>query len=64
MEGGTWASRGTGIAGEAAVKAGKVIRGNILDVAGILLQSEPETLDIRNNQIVDDEDGNGTHERR
>ena len=56
--GGTWASRGTGIAGEAAVKAGKVIRRNILDVAGILLQSEPETLDIRNNQVVDKEDGN------
>ena len=56
--GGTWASRGTGIGGEAAAKAGKVLKGNILDVAGILLQSEPETLDIRNNQIVDDEDGN------
>ena len=56
--GGTWASRGTGIGGEAAAKAGKVLRGNILDVAGILLQSEPETLDIRNNQVVDNVDGN------
>ncbi len=56
--GGTWASRGTGIGGEAAAKAGRVIRSNILDVAGILLQSETQTLDIRNNQIVDSEDGN------
>ena len=55
--GGTWASRGTGIGGEAAAKAGKVIRDNVLDVAGILLQSEPNTLDIQNNKIVNKSDG-------
>jgi carbon-monoxide dehydrogenase large subunit len=55
--GGTWASRGTGIGGEAAAKAGKVIRDNILDVAGILLQNEPSTLDIQNNQVVNKLDG-------
>ena len=55
--GGTWASRGTGIGGEAAAKAGKVIRDNVLDVAGILLQSEPNTLDIQNNQVVNKSDG-------
>jgi len=55
--GGTWASRGTGIGGEAAAKAGKVIRDNILDVAGILLQNEPSTLDIQNNQVVNKSDG-------
>ena len=55
--GGTWASRGTGIGGEAAVKAGRTIRENILDVAGILLQNEPNTLDIQNNQVVNKLDG-------
>ena len=39
-------------------QSGKVIRGNILDVAGILLQSERETLDIGKNQVVDNVDGN------
>ena len=32
--GGTWASRGAGIGGEAALQAAKVLRGNILEVAG------------------------------
>ncbi|MEE2746674.1 MAG: xanthine dehydrogenase family protein molybdopterin-binding subunit [Pseudomonadota bacterium] len=55
--GGTWASRGTGIGGEAAAKAGKAIKNNMLDVAGILLQNDPSTLDIQNNQVVNKSDG-------
>ena len=35
--GGTWASRGAGIGGEAALQAAKVLRRNILDVAAAIL---------------------------
>jgi aerobic carbon-monoxide dehydrogenase large subunit len=51
--GGTWASRGAGIGGEAALQAGKVIRDNILRVAAAILQCEPDDLDIRLGAIVD-----------
>jgi carbon-monoxide dehydrogenase large subunit len=51
--GGTWASRGAGIGGEATLQAGKSLRANILDVAGVMLQAEPATLDIRDGKIVD-----------
>ena len=51
--GGTWASRGAGIGGEAAWQAGKALRGNVLAVAGALLQAEPGDLDIENGVIVD-----------
>lgn len=55
--GGTWASRGAGIGGEAALQAAKVLRKNILDVAAAILQAKPEALDIVNNSIVDAEGG-------
>jgi aerobic carbon-monoxide dehydrogenase large subunit len=55
--GGTWASRGAGIGGEAALQAAKVLRGNILDVAAAILQSSPDDLDIVNNAIVNASDG-------
>ena len=38
--GGTWASRGAGIGGEAALQAAKVLRGNILEVAAAILQAQ------------------------
>ena len=56
--GGTWASRGTGIAGEAAAQAGHALRDQVLEVAGIMLQSEPRKLDIRDNAVVDADTGN------
>ncbi|MFP6750003.1 MAG: xanthine dehydrogenase family protein molybdopterin-binding subunit [Alphaproteobacteria bacterium] len=56
--GGTWASRAAGIGGEAAVQAGKALRENILKVAGVILQAEPETLDIREDRVVDMGNGN------
>ncbi len=56
--GGTWASRAAGIGGEAALQAGKALRANILEVAGIVLQAEPASLDIRVGRIVDAADGN------
>ena len=55
--GGTWASRAAGIGGEAAVQAGKALRAQILDVAGIVLQAVPGTLDIRQGRVVDQTDG-------
>src|ERR1700691_2959597 len=55
--GGTWASRGAGIGGEAALQAAKVLKRNILDVAAAILQSTPSELDIANNQIVNASDG-------
>lgn len=51
--GGTWASRGAGIGGEAALQSAKALRGNILDVAAAILQAQPGDLDIVDNAIVD-----------
>ncbi|MGB6254429.1 MAG: xanthine dehydrogenase family protein molybdopterin-binding subunit [Bradyrhizobium sp.] len=50
--GGTWASRGAGIGGEAALQAAKILRRNILDVAAAILQSTPAELDIANDAVV------------
>ncbi len=51
--GGTWASRGAGIGGEAALQAAKVLRDNILKVAAAILQSTPGDLDIVDGKVVD-----------
>jgi len=51
--GGTWASRGAGIGGEAALQAGLALRGSILDVAGAMLQAAPDTLDVIAGRVVD-----------
>jgi aerobic carbon-monoxide dehydrogenase large subunit len=55
--GGTWASRGAGIGGEAALQATKVLRRNVLDVAAAILQSTPAELDIVDNSVVNADDG-------
>ena len=55
--GGTWASRGAGIGGEAALQAAKILRKNILDVAAAILQSSPAELDITDNAVVNADDG-------
>jgi aerobic carbon-monoxide dehydrogenase large subunit len=55
--GGTWASRGAGIGGEAALQAAKLLRKNILDVAAAILQSSPAELDIADNAVVNLNDG-------
>jgi aerobic carbon-monoxide dehydrogenase large subunit len=51
--GGTWASRGAGIGGEAAWQAGRLLRKNILTAAATILQAEPDSLDIDGDSIVD-----------
>jgi len=55
--GGTWASRGAGIGGEAALQAAKILRKNILDVAAAILQTMPGELDIVTDAIVNVSDG-------
>ena len=55
--GGTWASRGAGIGGEAALQAAKILRKNVLDVAAAILQSSPAELDITDNVVVNLNDG-------
>ena len=55
--GGTWASRGAGIGGEAALQAAKALRNNILEVAAAILQSKPADLDILDNAVVDVQGG-------
>ena len=51
--GGTWASRGAGIGGEAVLQSGKVLRAHILEVAAVILQQGGEMLDVRNDNVVD-----------
>ena len=49
--GGTWASRGAGIGGEAVLQAGLALRENILKVAGAILQREG--LAVQRDEIID-----------
>jgi carbon-monoxide dehydrogenase large subunit len=51
--GGTWASRGAGIGGEAVLQAGRALRSNILDIAAAILNEDKAKLDIVNNEIID-----------
>lgn len=55
--GGTWASRGAGIGGEAALLAAHALKEQVLEVAGVMLQCAPGTLDIVNGHVVDREGG-------
>lgn len=51
--GGTWASRGAGIGGEAALQAGLALRESILTIAAAMLQAEAGSLDVVAGEIVD-----------
>jgi carbon-monoxide dehydrogenase large subunit len=51
--GGTWASRGAGIGGEAALLAGQALRSQILDAAAAILQADSASLDISEGNVVD-----------
>ena len=51
--GGTWASRGAGIGGEAVLQAGKVLHSHILDVAAAILKMDVATLDLVNGVVID-----------
>ncbi len=51
--GGAWASRGTAIGGEAALKAGTLLKRNILTLAGTITQRPADGLDIVAGEVVD-----------
>ena len=50
--GGTWASRGAGIGGEAVLLAGRALRSNMLDVAAAVLKLDKAELDIAANAVI------------
>jgi aerobic carbon-monoxide dehydrogenase large subunit len=55
--GGTWACRGAGIGGEAALQAGLAVKDAVLKVAGAMLQASPDTLDLVLGEIVERSSG-------
>src|SRR5688572_29063361 len=50
--GGTWASRGAGIGGEAVLQAGRALRSNMLEVAAHMLKADKAELDIAGNAVI------------
>jgi carbon-monoxide dehydrogenase large subunit len=50
--GGTWASRGAGIGGEAVLQAGLALKSNILDIASKVLNLDRAELDVREDCVV------------
>jgi carbon-monoxide dehydrogenase large subunit len=50
--GGTWASRGAGIGGEAVLQGARALRSNMLDVAAVVLNMDKAELDIVGNEVV------------
>ncbi len=55
--GGTWASRGAGIGGEAVLLAANALKEQVLDVAGTILQCARESLSIDNGVVIDAQTG-------
>jgi CO/xanthine dehydrogenase Mo-binding subunit len=51
--GGTWACRGAGIGGEAALQSAIAVKEAALRVAAAMLQSQPEALDLAGGEIVE-----------
>ncbi len=51
--GGTWASRGAGIGGEAVLLAGMALRENILKIAANILKLDESQLTVKNGKIFD-----------
>ena len=57
--GGTWASRGAGIGGEAVLQAGLALRANILKVAEVILKRDVQTLRLIDGVVTDATSGEG-----
>ncbi len=51
--GGTWASRGAGVGGEATWQAARALRENLLQLAGTITQTPTVRLDIVSGRVVD-----------
>lgn len=54
--GGTWASRGAGVGGEAVLQAGLALRENLRKFGAILLKRDAQRLDVQNGYVVDRDD--------
>src|SRR4029450_3554026 len=50
--GGAWASRGTAIGGEAALRAGTMVKQNILALASAITQTPADALTIAEGQVM------------
>jgi len=55
--GGAWASRGTAIGGEAALRAGTMLKKNILSLAGAITQTPADALNIVDGHVVNRKTG-------
>ncbi len=55
--GGTWASRGAGVGGEAVLLAGQALRANLLQTAAQILKCEAKALQVRRGQVLDRQTG-------
>lgn len=55
--GGTWASRGTGICGEAVFQAGQALQRNIVKLAAVILNRDEAGLAVWRDAVVDIEGG-------
>lgn len=55
--GGAWASRGMAIGGEAALKAGRLLKRNILSLASAITQTDIGQLDVIDGQVINQETG-------
>jgi carbon-monoxide dehydrogenase large subunit len=51
--GGTWASRGAGIGGEAMLQAAQALKDQVLAVAAVMLQTSADKLDIQDGAVTD-----------
>jgi aerobic carbon-monoxide dehydrogenase large subunit len=51
--GGTWACRGAGIGGEAALQSALALKEQIVAVAAAILQADPAQLDVAMGEVVD-----------
>jgi carbon-monoxide dehydrogenase large subunit len=55
--GGAWASRGTAVGGEAALRAGLMLKQNILSLAGAIAQTSADALDLVQGQVINSRTG-------
>jgi carbon-monoxide dehydrogenase large subunit len=55
--GGAWASRGTAVGGEAALRAGLLLKANILSLAGTIAQTPVDALNIVQGQVINTRTG-------
>ncbi len=55
--GGNWGSRGTGVGGEAVLRAGRALREQLVDFAARVLACDIATLDVRDGQVCDRDTG-------